>query len=179
VHLFKAIAPAARARLVARVGDWAWQALVSLLIVVAVGLMIAGYGEAGAAALYRAPDWGAAVGSVVLVAGMILFVASAVKCNIRRLLRHPQLLSIVLWGVGHLLADGGRRDLVLFGGLALWAVLELMAIIRRDGAWRRPSPASRRADWAVVAGGLLLAALAHAAHAWLGVPIAAGGVSAP
>ena len=38
--------------------------------------------------------------------------------NFKRLLRHPQLTGVLLWGVGHLFANGENRSLLLFGGMA-------------------------------------------------------------
>ena len=45
-------------------------------------------------------------------------------------------------GVGHLFSNGEARSIVLFGGFALWAVLQIALLNRRDGAWTRPPAAS-------------------------------------
>ena len=42
--------------------------------------------------------------------------------NVKRLLRHPQLTGVALWGIGHLLANGESRSIILFGGLGAWAI---------------------------------------------------------
>jgi uncharacterized membrane protein len=174
VHLQKAAAPAARARLVARLGEWPWQGIVAVLLIASLGLMFQGYRAAGPAIAYSTPDWAEGAGSLIAVVAMFLFAASALPTNVKRHLRHPQLLSVVLWSVGHLLAGGDRRGLVLFGGLGLWALLEILAINRRDGEWRRPGPVTRRADLVVLGAGLLLSAVAVAVHEWLGVRVVSG-----
>ena len=58
--------------------------------------------------------------------------------NLKRMIRHPQLTGMLLWGVGHVLATGQVRSLVLFGGLGVWALIEMILINRRNGAWTRP-----------------------------------------
>mgnify|MGYP001609387125 FL=1 len=174
VHLPKAAAPDLRDAAVARFGANGWRSFVSLALVGALVLMILGYRSATPAMAYRPPDWGHGAGGVVAVIGMILFVASVPRTNIKRYVRHPQLLSVVLWAAGHLLAGGSWPGVVLFGGLGLWAILEIRAINRRDGAWQRPEPAPRKADVIVLAGGLALSVVAIAVHHWRGIPVIAG-----
>ena len=53
---------------------------------------------------------------------------------------------MLLWSVGHLLANGDSRALVLFGGLGIWAILEMWLISRRDGAWVKPPIPSLKAE---------------------------------
>ena len=174
VHLPKAAAPGLRDAAVARIGPNGWRSFVSLALFGALALMILGCRSATPAMAYRPPDWGHAAGSVVAVIGMILFVASVPRTNIKRFIRHPQLLSVVLWGVGHLLAGGSWPGVVLFGGLALWAILEMRAISRRDGDWQRPEPAPHRADIIVLVLGLALSLVAVVIHHWRGVPVILG-----
>ena len=58
-------------------------------------------------------------------------------------------------------STGERRSLVLFGGLALWAIATIGFINRRDGAWVKPDPQPMTAELkplvaAIVAWGLLV-----------------------
>jgi uncharacterized membrane protein len=45
---------------------------------------------------------------------------------------------MAVWSGSHLLANGDSRSLILFGGLGVWAVLEMLLISRREGPWKRP-----------------------------------------
>ena len=49
------------------------------------------------------------------------------KTNIKRVLRHT-----ISWCLGHLLVNGDRRLLMLFGGLMIWAKLQVLATNKRD-----------------------------------------------
>jgi uncharacterized membrane protein len=100
--------------------------------------------------IYIAPAWGGVAAGVLVLLGFILFLAPYPPNNIKRLLRHPQLTGIMTWGVGHLLAIGTLRSIILFGGLALWAMFEMLLINSRDGKWIKPEPAGRMNDLALV-----------------------------
>ncbi|MFT7461024.1 MAG: putative membrane protein, partial [Planctomycetota bacterium] len=63
---------------------------------------------------------------ILVFIAFVLFVAAQVKTNIKRVLRHPQLTGLVFWCIGHLLANGDSRSLVLFLGLLIWAKLQII-----------------------------------------------------
>jgi uncharacterized membrane protein len=50
----------------------------------------------------------------------------------RRIVRHPMLWGIGLWGVAHLLSNGDLAGLVLFGGMAVFGFLWQGLTDRRD-----------------------------------------------
>jgi uncharacterized membrane protein len=58
--------------------------------------------------------------------------------SIKRFVRHPMLLGTAIWALSHLLTSGTSRGLVLFGGIGLWALIEILLINRRDGAYTKP-----------------------------------------
>jgi len=37
-----------------------------------------------------------------------------------------------------LLSNGDSRSIALFGGFAVWAILEIVFINKRDGEWQKP-----------------------------------------
>jgi uncharacterized membrane protein len=167
VHLYPAIASAARDGLVARMGRNAYRGIFSLLIVASLAMIVLGWKSTVPTMLYSPPlSPGMAVAGLVFVA-FVLFFASQVATNIRRLLRHPQLSGVLLWAAAHLLSNGDSRSLALFGGLGLWAIVEVALCSRRDGAWTRPAPARILFDGITV----IIAAIAFAVvlyfHRWL------------
>jgi uncharacterized membrane protein len=94
------------------------------------------------------------VALVTMLGTSVSFFAPYMANNLSRLLRHPQLTGVILFGVGHLAAVGNWRSLVLFGGFTLWAVLEILVINRREGAWERPEPTTRKDDLKLLLTGL-------------------------
>jgi uncharacterized membrane protein len=136
-------------------------------MVVAIYLMISGWKAAVPEIVYLPPAWGRHVTALLVLVAFILFFAPYPPNNIKRLLRHPQLAGVALWGIGHLLANGESRSIALFGGMALWAIAEVLFINRRDGAWDRPVPVPARNDALLIAGGIVAYAVVAASHQWL------------
>jgi uncharacterized membrane protein len=87
--------------------------------------------------------------------------------NIKRVLRHPMLTGVMVWGVAHLLANGDSRALVLFGGLTVWAAIEMLAINRREGARVRPEPVPVQKDVMLIVAGAVLTAVVAYFHEYL------------
>ena len=166
-HLVPAVAVDFRKRLIDRLGENPYKGVFTLVMVFAIYLIISGWKATIPEFLYVPPAWGRHLASLLVLIAFILFAASHGRNNIKRFLRHPQLTSVFVWGVAHLLANGESRSIVLFGGLALWAVIEIVLLDRRDGAWEKPAPAPFKKDIiAVVAGLVVYAAIAHF-HGWL------------
>lgn len=167
VHLFPALAADGRKRLAARFGEKGYKGLFLVAMLLALYLIISGWKASVPEFLYIPPVWGRHVTALLVLVAFILFSASHGQNNIRRLVRHPQLSAVAIWGIGHLLANGESRSIVLFGGLALWAVVEIVLINRREGAWSRPEPAPRKKDVIAVIGGVVVYGVIAALHQWL------------
>jgi uncharacterized membrane protein len=155
VHLFLAIAPATRKSMINRFGENPYKGAFMLSMVLAIYLMVTGWSSltpvepAVLREVYMAPEWGGHAAAVLIMVGFILFFAPYPANNFKRILRHPQLTGLALWGVGHLLAIGTARSLVFFGGLTVWAIIEIFLINRRDGAWVKPGKAPLKNDLAL------------------------------
>ena len=166
-HLIPATFPALKRFLVARLGENPYKGIFTLLMVLAIYLIISGWKIAVPESIYLPPAWGRHATALLMLIGFVLFFAPYPANNIKRALRHPQLTGVACWGIGHLLANGEGRSIVLFGGLALWAIIEMVAINRRDGAWTPPAAVARKNDFVLVAAGLVAYVIAAAAHQWL------------
>lgn len=167
VHLFPATATDIRARLINRFGSGAYKGCFALLIVISIILMVSGWRSIEPVDVYLPPAWGRHLTYILVLLTFILFVAAKRKTNIKRLLRHPQLTGLVLWSTGHLFANGDNRSLVLFIGLGVWAILEIVMINRRTGAWIKPDPVPVQSDVITVLLGLVLFTVLFWAHPYL------------
>lgn len=171
VHLVPSAAPGVRAGLASKFGEGAFKALFAIDIVIALVLIVFGWKSAQPVALYVPPLYGSPVPSILLLISVLLFVASSVPNNLRRFVRHPQMTAVLFWSAGHILTNGDSRSLVLFGGLALWALLEIIFINRRDGRWQKPDPVPFLQDlMSLVVTGVVFAALLYFHATLFGVP---------
>ena len=78
---------------------------------------------------------------LTMLLAILLFGAGSATgiSRIKQYIHHPMLLGMVVWGIGHLLANGDIRSLILFGGLTIWAIINQITINRRDGTWGKPA----------------------------------------
>lgn len=166
VHLSKAVFPAQRARLIAGIGELPYKGLFSLLIVAALVLIVAGWRSTLPWALYMPPLALRHLTFLLMPVAVVLFIAARAPTDIKQYIRHPQLSGVKLWAVAHLLANGEIRSLVLFGSLLVWAVLEVILISRRDGAWVKPARVGLPLTLVSTAIGLALTAALMWAHPW-------------
>lgn len=179
VHLWPAVAPGVRRGLVSAMGEGPYRGVFALLIAASVGLMVLGWRAAGPGdeppPIGAGPAPRAAV-YVLVFAGLFLFAAAFLGSNVRRFVRHPQLAGFLLWAVAHLLANGDARSLVTFGGLGLWAALEMLALNRRDGAQTPPEPLPAARELRPLAAAAAVFVALFFAHPWVsGVTLTMGG----
>ncbi len=166
-HLFPAAAPGVRTNLVGKFGLAPYKGLFALDIVLALALIVYGWKTATPASLYAPPLYGSPIPAALLMIAILLLVASSLPNNLKRYIRHPQMTAVVFWGAGHLLTNGDSRSTVLFGGLVIWAVLEVIFINRRDGQWRKPEAVSVMKDAVTVLIAVAAYALLINFHAFL------------
>ena len=166
-HLFKRIAPDARARL----GN-AGRPLMALLLLAAVVLMTLGYQQASTTVWWGRQTAWVGVNNVLVYLGFYFIAGSQVGARVAGVIRHPQLTAVKLWAVAHLLVNGDSASLLLFGGLLLWAVLEVVFINKQDGKPQlgKPQPSLPR-EFAAIAITLLIYGVAAYVHGWLGYPV--------
>lgn len=167
VHFLPVVGVGARKRLIDRLGEQPYKGLFALSLVAAIALMVLGWRSSGSVGVYAAPSWGAAAAIFLMGVALLLFVASGVPTNLKRVLRHPQLTGFAIWAAAHLLANGDRRSLVLFGGLGLWAVLMMLLLNRRDGAWQKPASLPMSAEVKPLVGTVVAFALLFFAHPYI------------
>ena len=161
-HLFPAVAPRARDTLIQKLGENPYKGIFSLLILAALLMIVFGWKSAVPSALYAPPIGPGIVPSVLVLLGLVIFFASQTRGHIKRLIRHPQMTGVLFWSTAHLLANGDSRSVSLFGGFAVWAVLEIILINRREGARvDKPAAAISQDLVTIVIGGVVFALVGH------------------
>lgn len=136
-HSVRIFAEDWRGRQIARLGAGGWKGAYSLVSAAGLALIVYGYATARAEAvqLWMPPPWTHPVAGVLMLPAMILIAAAYVPANhIKSALGHPMLAGVKVWAFAHLLANGTLADLLLFGGVLAWAVLDLRAARRRGRA---------------------------------------------
>ncbi len=167
VHLVPSLGVQMRAGWIERIGEDPYKGVFALSFVGAIVLMVIGWRSTSPVAFYGPPVWGRGIANLVMFVSLVLFMGSNVPSNLKRFVRHPQLTGVALWGLSHLLANGDLRSLVLFGGIGLWAVIEILSISRRDGAWEKPEPLPFAAEVKPLVAGIVAYAVLTFAHPYI------------
>jgi uncharacterized membrane protein len=113
-----------RAALVARLGEGTYKgaySLVSLVGIILIGYGFARYRAAGMIEIWQPPRWMRHVNNVLLWPAFVCIAAAYIPGDIKRVLKHPLLVGVKLWALGHLLANGDLGSIILFGSFLLWA----------------------------------------------------------
>ncbi len=122
-HLFISIY-AVHSRLLAMLGKNMYRLLHSGLAVVGLVLMVIGYGERPIEILWALPPAAMMAPVVIMPFALILLAGSMVsKPSIRRITRHPMLWGVFLWAAAHLVANGDKGSVMLFGGMLFYSVV--------------------------------------------------------
>jgi uncharacterized membrane protein len=136
-HFLPAKAISLRQKLVNGLGEKAYRGVFSIVVLASLALIVFGWRSITPDHLYLLPSVVKPVALVLMAIAILLFTASNLPTRIKYAIRHPQLMSVILWSIAHLLLNGDTRSLLLFGGLGIWAFLQMLAINQRDGDWAK------------------------------------------
>ncbi len=167
VHLSVAVVPGLRQNLMNRLGAGPYRGLFSLVIVASLVLIVMGWKQFPGGQLYIPPAGLRHATMSLMPIALILFVASKFPSDIRRVIRHPQMVAVKTWALAHLLSNGETRSVILFGGLMAWAVAETIFINRRDGARIKPEPTGVGRVVATVVIGIVVTGVVMFVHPWI------------
>jgi uncharacterized membrane protein len=172
IHLLPSAAAEFRWGIIDKLGFNAYRGIFSLAILSALALIIFGWRSSEAEAIYLPPDALRPLGFLLMALAFLCLGATQRASRIGRTVRHPQLTGVLLWSLSHLTTNGDCRSLVLFGGLALWTIVEMVLISKREGAWNKPEAPSWGKECLGIAISLVVMAAFMFAHPWLaGVPL--------
>ena len=127
-----------------RLGENAWKGIYSVVSVVGFGLIVWGFGlvRQEPVVLWTPPVAMRHVAALLTLVAFVLLVATYVPRNaIKSRIHHPMLLSVKVWALAHLLANGKLADVLLFGAFLAWAVACFIAAQKRDRAAGAQYPA--------------------------------------
>jgi uncharacterized membrane protein len=162
-HVFKRLAPDARAGL----GN-AGKGIVAVASVLAIVLMVVGYRGWDSTVFWGRHPALVGINNLLMVLAFYLYAASGAKSWITTKIRHPQLTAVKVWALAHLLVNGDVASFVLFGGLMMWAVLEVILINRNTAPWVPATRVRPGAEVKAVVATVVVMGLASVIHIWLG-----------
>jgi len=163
-HLMKRVTPGLRATL----GEGAGKGVVSLLSILSNYLMVKGFQAADVVVLWSPPAFLTHLNNLLMLLAVFLVNLGYSRGVLRTKIRHPMLTAVKTWAIAHLLVNGDLASVVLFGGLFVWALVDLILVNRQVPVWNRPAPGPVKNDliYGVVALGVY--GMIGWIHNWLG-----------
>jgi uncharacterized membrane protein len=137
VHWTGVLAPGFRERMVTSIGLGPWKLAYSVVSIAGLVLVIWGYGLARTdpTVLWAPPGFGRHATALLTVVAFVLVAAAYVPgTHFKSALGHPMTVGVGVWALGHLLANGTLRALILFGAFLAWSVVTFMVRRGRDRA---------------------------------------------
>jgi uncharacterized membrane protein len=165
IHLVP-VSPRLRASLIARFGDKPYRGFFSAISAIGVILIIVGYHLRPERVQLFAP-WAAArdAAPFVMTLSFVLFAVANMRTHIRRIVRHPMLIGLMLWAGVHLAANGDLTGTVLFGSFLAYSIVALISAIQRNAV--KVFVPEWKYDAMAVAGAIVLAYITIRIHPWL------------
>jgi uncharacterized membrane protein len=126
---------ALRQSLAGSLGENGYKGLFTGLSIVGIALIAVGfsrYRAAGYIQVWDPPRGLAHLNILLMWFALVAFASSGISCEIKRRLKHPQLVGVKIWALGHLLANGDLGSIILFGSMLAWAVYDRISVKRRQ-----------------------------------------------
>ena len=144
-----------KANLVANLGAQKYKMIFSVVSLLGLGLIIYGFSLSHFVPLWEPLPWGRTAAMAAMPLAVIMMCAADMPNNIRRFVRHPMLIGLILWSGTHLAANGDLASTILFLGFGLFALIDLL-LVSVGGRYKVKAPVSFLWDIAVVVVGLIL-----------------------
>jgi uncharacterized membrane protein len=136
IHMLP-IFPNRRSNLVAKLGELPYKGVFALISLVGFVLIVMGKADAPFISIWQPPQFLAMAPKILMLPAFILIVAAYIPSNIKRKVRHPMLLGVKLWALGHLLINGDAASILLFGSFLAYAVVDMISSKKRS-QWVKP-----------------------------------------
>lgn len=135
LHSIRIVADDWRTRTRARLGPMPWKGLFALASLLGFALIVWGFGQARQqpVQLWNPPTGMRHAAALLTLISFVLLAAAYVPGNrFKEMVHHPMVLSVVLWALAHLLANGNLAHVLLFGSFLAWSVVLFIASRKRD-----------------------------------------------
>lgn len=118
-------------------GEKPYKGVLALVSLVGFYGLIVGYAQVRMepVVIWQPPIATRHISVLLMLFASILLVAAYIPANHFKVrLGHPMVLSVKVWALAHLLANGNLADLILFGAFLAWSVMNFKMARARDRA---------------------------------------------
>ncbi|MDX2478544.1 MAG: NnrU family protein [Gammaproteobacteria bacterium] len=112
VHLVPSLAPSVKKGWISMLGENGYTISFSAIVIFSLVMIVYGWRHSDPVVLYTLPIELKPVSLILMVVVFVLFGAAQYPTRIKTYLRHPQLTSIIVWSIAHLLVNGDSRSII-------------------------------------------------------------------
>lgn len=161
-----------RVKVISRLGEAKYQGLYSITALIGLILIVYGMSEAEYKPIWEPPIWSRNVVIITMLLAFYLFAAADMKSNLKRYIRHPMLLGVLLWSCVHLFANGDLASITLFGSSAAFSIFGIVSANIRGALVQEEKYPVKKDVVSVIAGLVAYAIFVLLVHPYLiGVPV--------
>ncbi len=119
-----------------------YMGLYSLVTLAGLGLIIWGKSIAPFQMIWQPIyEWRSLSLMLMIPAAICVVAGNLPLSHLRRILRNPMLVGVLLWSLSHLWSNGDLASMLLFGSFALWSGIKIFSLRHVvDVSSRSPSP---------------------------------------
>ena len=111
--------------LINRLGENKYKGLFSIIALVGLLIIIYGFSRADFYPIWDPLPYSKEIALALMPISMILLAAANIQTNIKKFIKHPMLIAILIWSFVHLIANGDLRSIILFGSFGLYALIDI------------------------------------------------------
>jgi uncharacterized membrane protein len=168
IHMLPAL-PARKAALTAQFGA-AYGPVYGVASLAALALIIWAFRVADRPELYDPPAWGRHANFALTLLAFISLGIFIFRGSWRNRLKYPMAIAVILWGAGHLLANGDLATVLFVSGLMITALTQVL-LIRKYAPYAANEERGGHNMMSVLAGIALYGVMAQLHGSIIGVPV--------
>lgn len=106
-----------------------YMALYSLITLLGLGLIIWGKSLAPFQMIWQPFYEWRSLSLMLMIPSLVCIVAGNLPLSyLRKILRNPMLVGILLWSLSHLWSNGDLASILLFGSFAIWSIIKIISL---------------------------------------------------
>lgn len=133
IHLVPSF-PGFREGLISRVGGGAYKGIFSVLSILGIVLIVFGLKTADTVPWYDPPAWARGITYLLVFIALYLFASNplgSAPSTAKYLTAHPLSWGLIFWSFGHLLSNGDKAHVILFGVFLAFGIVSIYSGNRR------------------------------------------------
>jgi uncharacterized membrane protein len=159
-----------RQLLIEKIGEGAYKGVYSILTLLGLYLIIAGWSSLPYEVYYEPPKHLKHLNLLLMFVAFVFVLGAYLPSNLLRKVKNPMATGVKLWATGHLLANGDNRSLLLFGSFLAYTVIHVIAVKKQGRARQVPTAVPMYWDIVLILSTILIyGAIFHFHQSWFGV----------